>query len=1118
MDFSREHTELILDKLHLAMMKKDPHWQDKILSGNHADLQQFHKLQRMCLEQVLRSSEAEMTSEDWKALGEELTELKAVDIAKYALGKAEWLAGKKDRLEAEKADIEQKLQSETSPDVSKDHGSGASPEKVPDKDVSVKTGNGKPDKEQDSESDKETAADDDSTESKAKPDDAAGDDESDKGSEKFKHKDESEDKDKKDKKKKKFPFQKSALALLILKARGTKFLKKIPTGNPKRPFRYLYNEKQVRQYEAEIAAKGHSVHAQIQENKSQAVRDKVQAEKKPTNPVSKKTESHSASTETKHLDPKTDYKVNGTKAKAFKDWFGDWEHAKKTGNYEGVSKVVDSETGHPKEMSSKIVDDEGNPIAVYHGTSAIFDEFKLSEFGKTDQGWYGKGFYFTESEEEAKGYSRVQRMNEKTLHDKVDNTIKLNENWLKTDHRSFSSKKPETLREKVEYAQHLENRRLDELKKTSSHEGYTEWENYSKSRMSSYSNSLNILEGKIKKEDFIKKVYLNIKNPLYIDGTGDQNSKEYNKKVIKQLGDKELAEFSEKETSGIFEKFGAEKFTNLLKSKGYDGVIVFADGLYKRKFHEVVAFDSNQIKHVDNEGTFSKDSNNIYKSPLAILISKAKKRNVGEIWTQPSGRKVKKVKEGMILPVNKHGQVIEKPEKAERKPKQKPEQPKRGRKPADPDKKQSAKKKDQIPKKSEKKSEISGKEEPPKESLSKRAKKGSDAVKAAIDAQKEQQKGGLGTDKIKPAETSKTEKAVKENKKSEGSKQDINDNPTQLNASDIQTIEQYTDKKDYDKEEIEALKNKILENGFDPAYPIMVDKQDGKWTVVAGHHRMEAVKSLIENNQLPADFKVPVISKVFASSNDRLAAQVMENQRRNVLATDEAKAYGKMLKDGWDAQKIAKKIGKKVGQVNKRLALNNLSKDLFTLVSKKDKALPLGVAEVLGMFGVNDDGSPNEGMQIRAFKWYQENRGKLSTSAPVAIQSYIREMKSEGFKGFELENTLSDVQKEALRNVGSAEKAERNSKLIENMLSNLQKSYQRILGDSLSELTPETVNELGSSIAAQGNIHSSKTLGTIDVIIRDLSKIKESFENKIREIQGNANIPLMFSRLGRKKR
>lgn len=1105
MDFSREHTELILDKLHLAMMKKDPHWQGKILSGNHADLQQFHKLQRMCLEQVLRSSEAEMTADDWKALGEELTELKAVDIAKYALGKAEWLAGKKDRLEAEKADIEQKLRSETSPDVKQDHGGGTSPEKVPDKDVSVKSGNGKPDKEQDSESDKETAADNDSTESKAKPDDDTGDDESDKGSEKFKHKDESEDKDKKDKKKKKFPFQKSALALLILKARGTKFLKKIPTGNPKRPFRYLYTEKQVRQYEAEMAAKGHSVHAQIQESKSQAVRDKVQAEKKPANPVPKKTDSHSVSTETKHLDPKTDYKVNGTKAKAFKDWFGDWEHAKKTGNYEGVSKVVDSETGHPKEMSSKIVDDEGNPIAVFHGTSAIFDEFKLSEFGKTDQGWYGKGFYFTESEEEAQGYSGTKAKPVNEIHNS------LNHFWWSLrgalDDSGFDTRGIDmagTLKERMDTIDDMASKLG---KKNKIVKKLSFW-------MTQTRNAIKIHHGEAKESDFIKKVYLNIKNPLYIDGTGDQNSKDYNRKVIKQLGDKELAEFSEKETSGVFEKFGAEKFTNLLKSKGYDGVIVFADGLYKRKFHEVVAFDSNQIKHVDNEGTFSKDSNNIYKSPLAILISKAKKRNVGEIWTQPSGRKVKKVKEGMILPVNEHGQVIEKPEKADRKPKQKPEQSKEGRKSADPDKKQSAKKKDQIPRKPDK----SGKEEPPKESLSKHAKKGSDAVKAAIDAQKEQQQGGLGTDKIKPEEASKTEKTVKENKKSEGAKQDINDNPTQLNASDIQTIEQYTDKKDYDKEEIEALKNKILENGFDPAYPIMVDKQDGKWTVVAGHHRMEAVKSLIENNQLPADFKVPVISKVFASSNDRLAAQVMENQRRNVLATDEAKAYGKMLKDGWDAQKIAKKIGKKVGQVNKRLALNNLSKDLFTLVSKKDKALPLGVAEVLGMFGVNDDGSPNEGMQIRAFKWYQENRGKLSTSAPVAIQSYIREMKSEGFKGFELENTLSDVQKEALRNVGSAEKAERNSKLIENMLSNLQKSYQRILGDSLSELTPETVNELGSSIAAQGNIHSSKTLGTIDVIIRDLSKIKESFENKIKEIQGNANIPLMFSRLGREKR
>lgn len=45
--------------------------------------------------------------------------------------------------------------------------------------------------------------------------------------------------------------------------------------------------------------------------------------------------------------------------------------------------------------SSKAVDDAGNPLIVFHGTNAEFDTFDDSFFGKTDEGFAGKGFYFT---------------------------------------------------------------------------------------------------------------------------------------------------------------------------------------------------------------------------------------------------------------------------------------------------------------------------------------------------------------------------------------------------------------------------------------------------------------------------------------------------------------------------------------------------------------------------------------------------------------------------------------------------------------------------------------------------------------------------------------------------
>ncbi|MBR6284409.1 MAG: hypothetical protein IKR25_08975, partial [Muribaculaceae bacterium] len=48
--------------------------------------------------------------------------------------------------------------------------------------------------------------------------------------------------------------------------------------------------------------------------------------------------------------------------------------------------------------SSKIVDENGQPLIVYHGTSADFTAFDRSYIGRTDFGSLGSGFYFTPDE------------------------------------------------------------------------------------------------------------------------------------------------------------------------------------------------------------------------------------------------------------------------------------------------------------------------------------------------------------------------------------------------------------------------------------------------------------------------------------------------------------------------------------------------------------------------------------------------------------------------------------------------------------------------------------------------------------------------------------------------
>ena len=55
---------------------------------------------------------------------------------------------------------------------------------------------------------------------------------------------------------------------------------------------------------------------------------------------------------------------------------------------------------------SKAVDEHGRPLVLYHGTGSSFSEFDPLKIGKgTDEGWFGKGFYFTPHKNIANQYA-----------------------------------------------------------------------------------------------------------------------------------------------------------------------------------------------------------------------------------------------------------------------------------------------------------------------------------------------------------------------------------------------------------------------------------------------------------------------------------------------------------------------------------------------------------------------------------------------------------------------------------------------------------------------------------------------------------------------------------------
>ena len=73
---------------------------------------------------------------------------------------------------------------------------------------------------------------------------------------------------------------------------------------------------------------------------------------------------------------------------AFKNWFGDWEH--------------------DPQNASKVVDENGEPRVVYHGTYGDFTVFDKAKIGSaTDYGIWGRGFYFTNMENTPYGNKKL---------------------------------------------------------------------------------------------------------------------------------------------------------------------------------------------------------------------------------------------------------------------------------------------------------------------------------------------------------------------------------------------------------------------------------------------------------------------------------------------------------------------------------------------------------------------------------------------------------------------------------------------------------------------------------------------------------------------------------------
>lgn len=329
-----------------------------------------------------------------------------------------------------------------------------------------------------------------------------------------------------------------------------------------------------------------------------------------------------------------DWKANKTRGASFKSWFGDWEHEPET-----ASKVVDAETGQPKETSeisgegSVVTDDDGAPIVVYHGTShggfEAFDKAKLDP-----NALYGPGMYFTEDQYIAgtykdKGmggtlplaqYRRLETMVEEALPD----------GWKLREIPPGSPENPsnDTL---VDVIDATGNRQFN-LSVVKPH--YKEADVTGSWVFQHMPKKFGWDEAKTKdwKQAVlragielgmpeVKAAYLNIRKPYDADTkllraselTIPDTWADFERKAAAET----LAEFGERRVGAmeLIKRLGEKRFPSLLKASGFDGITHIGGTIQGggHKHRVWIAFDPEQIKAVDNRGTFD-PTPNMYES------------------------------------------------------------------------------------------------------------------------------------------------------------------------------------------------------------------------------------------------------------------------------------------------------------------------------------------------------------------------------------------------------------------------------------------------------------------------------------------------------------------------
>jgi ParB family chromosome partitioning protein len=181
----------------------------------------------------------------------------------------------------------------------------------------------------------------------------------------------------------------------------------------------------------------------------------------------------------------------------------------------------------------------------------------------------------------------------------------------------------------------------------------------------------------------------------------------------------------------------------------------------------------------------------------------------------------------------------------------------------------------------------------------------------------------------------------------------------------------------------DELKASILAHGLMQNL-VVTDAGEGRFRVIAGNRRLEALRALQEEGRLPSDHAVPCQ----IAGEDRAAElSLAENTvRLDMHPADEFEAIARLIDDGSTAQQVAQRFGVTVRHVEQRLRLGKVAPALLEAYRAEELAL-----DCLMAYAITDEW----GKQQQVYESLPEWRRSDPSSIRAALTESLAEADSK---------------------------------------------------------------------------------------------------------------------------